>query len=188
MTPERFQLEPHPWTILDPRSGVKDDLGVWRRDDHAEVALLDPGLFAEVRGLCEFGAQRMRDQGPDDAQVRFKDALGLLPEPLGRWNVAGWTLLALGHVWVAQSRWELSRQVLTDAMWSPGVFGNPWAHRLKGQVHLALGERERAADDLLRAYRAAGHAVLEGTAPGCLALIEETLQRAATSKEPSPDA
>lgn len=181
MTPVKFQIEPFPSTVLNPRSGVQSGHGTWFRDDHEEVELLDPALFAEVNKQCELGAQRMREQKPEAAQALFKAALRLLPEPLGRWNAAGWTLLALGHVCVVQSHWEIGRQVLTDAMWSPGVFGNPWAHRLKGEVHLALDEKDRAADDLLRAYKAAGHAVLEGTAPGCLALIEEKLQQAVAS-------
>lgn len=124
----------------------------------------------------------MREQQPEAAQARFAAALRLLPEPIARWNAAGWALLALGHTCVVQSRWDIGRQVLTDAMWSPGVFGNPWAHRLKGEVHLALEERDRAADDLMRAYKGVGHAILEGTAPGCLALIEEILQHAVSAE------
>ncbi len=175
MTPTQFCIEPYPRTVLDRRSGVQDGLGVWRRDDEAEVDTLDELLFNEIEHCCQLGIQHMRDRQPSDAQEQFLQALRHLPEPLGRWNAAGWALLALGHVAVTRENWNMARQVLTDAMWSPGVFGNPWAHRLKGQVHLACEERDRAADDLVRAYRAAGQAILEGTAPGCLALIEESL-------------
>lgn len=183
MTPTQFRTEQHPWTVLDARSGVQDPLGIWRRDDQAEVDSLPPEKFAEIEEAGELGGLWMREKKFAKAQARFLAALRLLPEPLGRWNAAGWLLLALGHAAVAQSAWPLARQVLSDAMWSPGVFGNPWAHRLKGQVHFALGEEARAADDLLRAYRAAGHAIMEGTAPGCLTLIEETLRKAAAAGE-----
>ncbi len=186
MTPNKFHIEPFPRTVLDARSGVQSVQGAWYRDDNEDVEVLDSMLFAEVRDQCELGAERMREQQPEAAQALFMAALRLLPEPIGQWNATGWILLALGHACVVQGRWDLGRQVLTDAMWSPGVFGNPWAHRLKGEIHLALGERERAADDLFRAYKAAGHAILEGTSPDCLALIEEIIHHAVAS-DGAPD-
>ncbi len=177
MTPEKFCIEPYPCTIVDPRSGVQDGLGVWRRDDEAEVEVLDELLFAELKELCRNAGEHMRDRQAQESQHLLIQALNHLPEPLGRWNVAGWALLALGHVAVTRENWELARSVLSDAMWSPGVFGNPWAHRLKGQTHLALGEQERALDDLMRAYRALGSQILEGLPQECVALVDGKLDQ-----------
>lgn len=188
MTPDKFRIDRFPSTVLDARSGVPDSLGVWRRDDTAEVETLDPVLFADIMDVSMRGALQMQGQEPLKAQGHFLAAMRRLPEPLGRWNAAGWLLLALGHACVVRADWPLARQVLTDAMWSPGVFGNPWAHRLKGQAHFALQELDRAADDLLRAYQSVGHAILEGTPPGCLTLIEETVRNATAAQSAAQSA
>ncbi|HJN77244.1 MAG TPA: hypothetical protein QGF58_25185 [Myxococcota bacterium] len=176
MTPPPFQIDGLTWTVLDERSGVQDDKGVWRRDDFGEVEKLDPSVFALVHQCCETGTDFMREEKPKEAHGAFLGVLELVPKPLGRWNAVGWALVALGHVHVIQGSWTTARQVLSDAMWSPGVFGNPWAHRLKGQVHLALSERDRAIDDLARAYMGAGREVFKGAGPECMALLEQVLE------------
>ncbi len=176
MTPDAFHFEGLTWTVLDRRSGVQDEKGVWRRDDSAEVELLPDSVFAVVHTFCKTGAEAMQAKRPREAHDSFVGVLELVPKPLGRWNAVGWALLALGHTHISQASWNTARQVLSDAMWSPGVFGNPWAHRLKGQVHLALSERERAADDLARAYMAGGRAIFEGAGPECMVLLEQVLE------------
>ncbi len=185
MTPTEFQIEGLTWTKLDARSGVQDMRGIWRRDDLADLKQLDDHLFEGVRELCTAGEQHMANREAQKARDCFGQAVVLLPPPRGRWNAAGWALLALAHVHVAVQDWKTARQILSDAMWSPGVFGNPWAHRLKGQVHYALGETERAVDDLTRAYMGAGRPVFEGAGPECLALVDEAVNsRDAASKNP----
>ena len=175
MTPAPFRIYNLTWTILDKRAGVQDGQGVWHRDDDADVPTLDRDVFAAVRKHCNQGEAHMKERHVRQARESFIAAIKLLPEPLGQWNAAGWALLALGHAHVVTNDWQIARQVLSDAMWSPGVFGNPWAHRLKGQVHFALNERDRATDDLCRAYLMAGRDVFEGSGPECMALVEQVL-------------
>jgi len=176
MTPTPFHFDGLTWTVLNKRSGVQDEKGVWRRDDDAEVEQLTDSVFAVIEHICKTGAGFMQARQPRQAHDCFVGVLELVPKPLGRWNAVGWALLALGHAHVSQGSWMTARQVLSDAMWSPGVFGNPWAHRLKGQVHLALSERERAIDDLTRAYLGGGRAIFEGAGPEHMALLEQVLE------------
>jgi len=175
MTPKEFQVSGLTWTALNPRSGVQDEHNIWRRDDEADVDRIDDELFGQIEALCVQGREHMRSKRPWDAHLAFAAAVKLVPEPIGRWNCTGWALLALGHVHVVAQNWSTAREILGDAMWSPGVFGNPWAHRLKGQVHYALNERERAVDDLTRAYMGAGRPVFKDAGPECLVLVEEAV-------------
>jgi hypothetical protein len=188
MTPTAYHFDGLPWTVLDARSGVQDAEGVWRRDDEADVECLSDAKFALVRSCCEAGIEFMKTQQPQMAHDSFVGVLEFVTEPVGRWNAVGWALLGLGHVHVSQNSWVTARQALSDAMWSPGVFGNPWAHRLKGQTHLALGERERALDDFTRAVMGGGTEVLKGTGPEVTALLEQGIDKVpsfVTESEPA---
>ncbi len=176
MTPTDFRIEGHTWTVLDPRSGVQDEQGVWRRDDEAEVELLDERSFFIVQQGCRLAGEHMAARRPRETHKALVTVLEQLPQPIGRWNATGWALLALGHAHVAAKNWDLARQVLSDAMWSPGVFDNPWAHRLKGMVHLELGEHERAAHDLTRAYLGGGRTIFGEHEPACMSVVSDVLE------------
>ncbi len=175
MTPPEFCIEGLTWTVLNPRSGVQSEQGVWVRDDAATVELLDQRTFRVVEQGCRLAGEHMAARRPKEAHICLTTVLGRLPSPLGRWNATGWALLALGHAHFSAKHWDTARAVLTDAMWSPGVFGNPWAHRIKGQVHLELGERDRAADDLARAYLGAGRSIFGETETACMSLVAEVV-------------
>ena len=176
MTPPEFCIKALTWTVLDPRSGVPSEQGVWIRDDYADVEILDQRTFRVVEQGCRLAGEHMAVRRPREAHTCLVTVLERLPGPIGRWNAAGWALLALGHAHFSAKNWDMARAVLTDAMWSPGVFGNPWAHRLKGQAHLELGERDRAADDLARAYLGAGRSIFGETETACMALVAEILE------------
>ena len=154
VTPPPFRFDDLTWTVLDDRSGVYADWR-WHRDDVANVPRLDGDTFGRIRDACAWGARHLRAGRHREAHNAFQQVLGWVPSPQVRWNATGYALLALGQVHVCTHRWSSARDILCDAMPCPGVYGNPWAHRLKGVVHFELGQLSQAREELFRAYAGA---------------------------------
>jgi len=95
----------------------------------------------------------------------FVEAFNLLPEPREQWNAAGWLLVALGENAIRAGSFQTAEGPLTDAMWCPGTIGNPWVHLRCGQMRFELGQQDRAADELARAYMGGGRDIFEGQDP-----------------------
>jgi hypothetical protein len=106
----------------------------------------------------------------------FIEAYNLLPESGEKWNAAGWILVALGENAIRAGSFETAEGPFVDAMWCPGTIGNPWVHLRCGQMRFELGQMDRAADELTRAYMGGGREIFEGLDPKYFALLEEVLE------------
>jgi hypothetical protein len=53
------------------------------------------------------------------------------------------------------------RDNLSNAMHCPGAIGNPFLHLRLGQCQFELGNLDRAADELMRAYMGGGPEIFE---------------------------
>ncbi len=65
-------------------------------------------------------------------------------------------MAALGDLYFQARNYDQAVQVLSDAMHCTGAIGNPFLHLRLGQSQFELGNHERAADELCRAYMGAG--------------------------------
>ena len=65
--------------------------------------------------------------------------------PLGYW-------LRWGDTEFLRGSHEAAREALSHAMHCPDAIGNPFLHLRPGQAQFELGNFERAADELIRAY------------------------------------
>lgn len=96
-----------------------------------------------------------------EATEKFITALDLLPEPLEQWEACTWLLTAIGDMNFMQGSYEYAKRALSDAMHCPNAIGNPFIHLRLGQSQYELGNKERAADELARAYMGAGKEIFE---------------------------
>jgi hypothetical protein len=81
----------------------------------------------------------------------------LYPEALQQdWNAATWILAAIGDANFLGGDYVAGRDNLSMAMHCPKALGNPFLHLRLGQCQFELGDLDRAADELARAYMAAG--------------------------------
>jgi hypothetical protein len=62
------------------------------------------------------------------------------------------------------------------AMHAPGAVGNPFLHLRIGQVQFELGNEQRAADELARAYLKEGKTLFDGEDPKYLDFIKGKLR------------
>jgi tetratricopeptide (TPR) repeat protein len=110
-----------------------------------------------------------------DALKKYWDAWDLLPEPQTDWEAATWLLAAIGDANFLVGDYEAGRDNLSNAMHCPGAIGNPFLHLRLGQCQLELGNDDRAADELARAYMAAGHEIFEDQDPKYLTFLKTKL-------------
>jgi tetratricopeptide (TPR) repeat protein len=110
-----------------------------------------------------------------EAAAKYSEAFALVPEPKTDWGASTWLLTAIGDAFFQAGRYEDARTALTDAMHCPDAIGNPFIHLRLGQAQHELGNEERAADELARAYLQQGVAIFEGDDPKYLAFIKPRL-------------
>src|SRR4051812_3628417 len=118
-------------------------------------ALAD-SVHEEIKRLCAAGDERAGAGVYPEALSLYWMAYDVLPEPKIRWDAATWILAAIGDANFLGGDFVAGRDNLCSAMHCPGAIGNPFLHLRLGQCQFELGELDRAADELMRAYMAGG--------------------------------
>lgn len=133
---------------------------------------LTDDIYAEVQRLCAAGDALAKDSKFSDAIPLYWAAWDHLPKPKSDWQAATWVLAAIGDANFLSGDFIAGRDNLSHAMRCPGAIGNPFLHLRLGQCQLELGEQERAADELLRAYMAAGSEIFKDQNPKYLRFLQ----------------
>ena len=126
-------------------------------------------LSADGDALAEAGRY-------SDALTNYWAAWDLLPEPQKDWEAATWLLTAIGDANFLSGDFTAGRDNLTHAMHCPGGIGNPFIHLRLGQCQFELGNKDRAVDELARAYMAEGHQIFDDQDPKYLAFVKTKLE------------
>ena len=116
------------------------------------MAELNDHIYEQITALCEQGDELADAERYAEAIERFWQAWDLLPEPQTEWEAATWILAAVGDTEFLRGSHEAARDALSYAMHCPDAIGNPFLHLRLGQAQFELGNFERAADELIRAY------------------------------------
>ncbi len=144
------------------------------------MAELANAVHQHVKNLCLTG-DSLADAGELPAALEsYWAAWALLPEPQTDWDEATFILASIGDANFLGRDFEAGRDNLSNAMNCPNAIGNPFIHLRLGQCQFELGNQERAADELARAYMRAGPDILESEDPKYFAFLKAVL-------EPPPD-
>jgi len=146
-------------------------------------AHLDDATHAEIKRLCALGDEHGQRSEYDKALGQYWKAWDLLPEPKAEWEAATWILAAIGDTNFVSGNYEAGRDNLSNAMHCPGAIGNPFLHLRLGQCQLELGNQDRAADELMRAYMGAGPDIFKDQDPKYIAFLKT---RADDINDPTP--
>ncbi|MBM4076292.1 MAG: tetratricopeptide repeat protein [Planctomycetes bacterium] len=125
-------------------------------------------LSAEGDALAESGRYF-------DALKKYWSAWDLLPEPQTNWEAATWLLAAIGEANFLNNDFEAGRDNLSLAMHCPEAIGIPFLHLRLGQCQLELGNEDRAAEELARAYMSEGHKIFRDQNPKYLTFLKTKL-------------
>jgi len=129
------------------------------------MAELDDATYDQITDLSEAGNERADAGDLDGALALFRQAWDLVPEPKQDWEAATWILAAIGDVSFLKGDFTKTRDALQFAMHCPDAIGNPFLHLRLGQAQLELGDEDRAADELMRAFMGAGHEIFDNDDP-----------------------
>jgi tetratricopeptide (TPR) repeat protein len=140
------------------------------------MAELSDEVYERVQALCEAGDDLADDDQFAAALAKYWAAWDLLPEPQTDWPAATEVLAAVGDANYLAGDYAAGRDNLSLAMHCPGGLGNPFLHLRLGQCQFELGDLDRAADELARAYMGDGEDVFEDEDPKYLAFLKTRLQ------------
>lgn len=132
---------------------------------------LDPDTAARIDLLCESGDAAVEAGDLAEAKALFFEAAGLIPEPKHEYAAATWIYTAIGDVKFLVSDWAGAQEAMQYAVFCPDGLGNPFIHLRLGQCALELGEEDRAADELMRAYMGGGREIFDAEDPRYYAFL-----------------
>ncbi|MFN6111273.1 MAG: tetratricopeptide repeat protein [Planctomycetota bacterium] len=115
-----------------------------------------------IKALCADGDLFAEDGDYPTALSQYLAAWDLLPEPQTQWEAATWILGAIGDANYRSGDYIAGRDNLSLAMHCPNAIGNPFLHLRLGQCQFELGNLDRAADELARAYMGGGSDLFDG--------------------------
>jgi tetratricopeptide (TPR) repeat protein len=139
------------------------------------MAELTDDAYGRIQALCKKGDVLAKKGEYAAALQQYWAAWDVLPEPQTDWEAATWILAAIGDANFLGGDYVAGRDNLSMAMHCPGAIGNPFLHLRLGQCQYELGDLDRAADELARAYMGADTDIFEG-ADGYFAFLKTRLQ------------
>lgn len=120
------------------------------------MADIPDAIHNQIDALCREGDAFSDEADYSAALTRYWAAWDLLPHPQTQHAAAVWILAAIGDANFLSGDFVAGRDNLSLAMHCPDAIGNPFLHLRLGQCQFELGNLERAADELARAYMGEG--------------------------------
>ena len=117
---------------------------------------LSDTMYQKITVLCELGDDLAEREDYSAALEQYWSAWDMLPEPKTDWDAATWILAAIGDANFLSGDFVAGKDNLTTAMHCPDAIGNLFLHLRLGQCLFELGDSDRAADELTRAYTVGG--------------------------------
>jgi tetratricopeptide (TPR) repeat protein len=136
---------------------------------------LDEATHATIRNLCAKGDELVLQKQFEKAFCFYRDALNLVPKPVEEWEATTWILVAIGDLYFLAGKIEKAVGAFEDAVRCPGGLGNPFIHLRLGECHFELGNQDRAADELTRAYMGGGKQIFEKEGPKYFAFLSNRI-------------
>ena len=143
---------------------------------------LERDLEARIKEICDEGDVLIEMGELTQAFQNFSEALTLVPEPRQAYAATAGILAGLGDAYFHARNFAQCQQVLSDAMHGAGAIGSPFLHLRLGQCQFELGNLDRAADELARAYMGAGSDIFSQDDPRYFDFLKSRLEPPASGQ------
>ena len=137
---------------------------------------LDDRVHENIKFLCTEGDALAERGDYEGALAKYETAWVLLPEPRAKWEAATWILATIGDAQFRKRDFDGAAETLQDAMHSPKAIGNPFLHLRLGESLFEIGQRQRAIDELARAYMGAGREIFDNEDPKYFEALKTVLK------------
>lgn len=131
----------------------------------AETNELPKDIHDRITALSEEGDSLAERSKYSDAIAKYQKAVEMLPPPREKWEACTWLSAAIADAYFLSGKFSQAKDTLASGMKCPGAVGNPFMHLRLGQSAFEVGEKDRAADELTRAYMAEGKEIFEQDDP-----------------------
>ncbi len=138
--------------------------------------MLSDADLERIETLIDEGDDLLNQDAFAQAIVKYIDAARLLPEPKEQFDIALTLFVALGEAYFFAGDYQQAERAFRMAMKAPGGVENPLTHLRLGQTHFELGELDKAADELTRAYMLDGFAIFSGEDNKYLAFLRTRIK------------
>ena len=117
---------------------------------------IDDVVHAKIKAHCARGDNLANAAKFEEAIAAYSEAWALIPEPQNDWEASTWVLAAIADSAYLGGYATTAREAIEYGMTCPGALGNPFMHLRFGQILFDSDEKDRAADELMRAFMGAG--------------------------------
>jgi tetratricopeptide (TPR) repeat protein len=135
------------------------------------MAELDAALVERLEVFAEEANSAAEDENFDEAVKIAREALALIPEPVLDYSETGWFHALIGDIRFAEEDFDGALDGFQIAVSCPEGLGNPFLHLRLGECHFELGNLDKAADELMRAYMSEGAEIFENEDPKYLEFL-----------------
>jgi tetratricopeptide (TPR) repeat protein len=140
------------------------------------MAELEDLTYKTITALSDMGNVLAKDRKYEEAKLKFVEALRFVPEPHRDWKAATWLYVAIGDMHFHLANFERSFRCFFNAVQCPDGLGNPFIHLRLGQTYFELGNLEKAADELARAYMGGDLGIFMEDDPKYLEFLETKIE------------
>jgi tetratricopeptide (TPR) repeat protein len=140
------------------------------------MAELNDATYDEIKRLCAAGDEALEAKDVPNAVRSYRAAWLLIPEPKTDWKASTWVLAAIADAYLVNGDFQYAKDALDHAMHCPDAIGNPYLHLRMGQACYELGDLDRAADELTRAYMGAGADIFSSDSPKYFAFLKTRIK------------
>ncbi len=137
---------------------------------------LDDKTHSAITQLSQKGDFYAENREFAKALAEYWQAFDLIPEPKTDWDATIWVLAAIGDANFLGNDFQACLDNLSNAMHCPGAIGNPFLHLRLGQCQFELGNLDRAADELTRAYAVVGEEIFSEDDPKYFAFLKTRIE------------
>ncbi|WP_159022091.1 hypothetical protein [Formosa sp. L2A11] len=146
------------------------------------MAELDDKTYLDIQDLCEKGDSLVDQENFSLAIENYWKAFDLVPEPKTDWDAVTWILTAIGDANFIGNDFQAGVDNLSTAMHCPGGIDNPFIHMRLGQCQFEVGNLDRAADELTRAFAIEGDEIFSEDDPKYLEFLKTRIDTSSINK------
>jgi tetratricopeptide (TPR) repeat protein len=126
------------------------------------IVMLGADLLDKINALVDEGDNFLNSDDFSTALGRYQQAASMIPEPKYRFDIALPVFTAIGEAYYYSGRLAQALDAFRMAVQAPGGIENPLTHLRLGQTYYELGDFDKSADELTRAYMLDGAKIFEG--------------------------